>query len=242
MTERFNAEADQTIYGASGAGPAETPTGLTALGVGLGSGQSADNQERNSYTLFEYPIRWDDVADSLGRLSEKKQLEQLVDDLTVRDRELEDFINTNVVNGIVAGSNVTIDRASGIVTITAGTPAWTAFTPTITDGTNVATITNNNSAYTKFGSVVFARINCTATFGTATTPNRITNMPVNVKPAANLTFDRYGLGSGWCGAASVIMTCPLTTSGTRIDFTFPNGSGSALTAWDVGVTVNYEAA
>lgn len=125
MTERFNAEADQTIYGASGVGPAETPTGLTALGVGLGSGQSADNQERNSYVSFEYPIRWDDVADNLGRLTDKKQLEQLIDDMSVRDRELEDFINTNVVNGIVAGTDITINRASGIVTITAAqqTPA-----------------------------------------------------------------------------------------------------------------------
>lgn len=135
MTERFNAGADQTIYGASGVGPAETPSSLTALGVGQGSGQSANAQERNSMIGFEFPIRWDDISSNLSRLDQKKYLDDLVDDMTIRDRELEDFLNTNIVNGIVAGSNIAIDRASGVVTIsapnavTASTGTWT---PTVT--------------------------------------------------------------------------------------------------------------
>lgn len=123
MTERFNAGADQTIYGASGVGPAETPSSLTALGVGQGSGQSANAQERNGMIGFEFPIRWDDISSNLSRLDQKKYLDDLVDDMTIRDRELEDFLNTNIVNGIVAGSSMSIDRATGVVTIsTTATP------------------------------------------------------------------------------------------------------------------------
>lgn len=122
MTERFNAEADQTIYGASGVGPAETPSSLTALGVGQGSGQSANAQERNSTIGFEFPVRWDDISSNLARLGEKKPLEDVIDDLTIRDRELEDFLNTNIVNGIVAGSNIAISRATGVVTISSSVP------------------------------------------------------------------------------------------------------------------------
>jgi hypothetical protein len=242
VTERFDGLAQQTIYGASGAGPAEPVTTLTSVGVGQGSGQTATKQEANSMIAFEFPIRWDDISGSLAELTDKKKLDQLVDDLTLRDNILEDYLNTNIVSGIVAGSNVSIDRATGVVTISAAAPAWTTFTPTITDGSNTATITNNNSAYARIGSIVHARINCTATFGVSTSPQRCTGMPVNIKPAANLTFDRYGIGSGWAGAASVIMVASQTTSSDRIDFTYPNGSGGTLTAWDIGVTVTYEAA
>lgn len=137
MTERFNAEAQQTVQGQSGVGPSITVSSLTALGVGAGSGTSATAQERNSSIAFEFPIRWDDVSGSLSRLDEKKRLEELVDDMTVRDRTLEDFLNTNIVNGIVAGSNVTIDRASGVVTISAPNAV------TATSGTWTPTVTNN---------------------------------------------------------------------------------------------------
>lgn len=123
MTERFNAEAQQTVQGQSGVGPSITVSSLTALGVGAGSGTSATAQERNSSIAFEFPIRWDDISAYLGRLNEKKPLEDLVDDMTVRDRQLEDFLNTNIVNGIVAGSNITISRATGVVTISSSVPA-----------------------------------------------------------------------------------------------------------------------
>ncbi len=72
---------------------------------------------------FEFPIRWDDISGSLGDLSDKKKLEQLVDDLTIRDNLLEDYLNTNIVSGIVAGTNIAIDRATGVVTVsTTATP------------------------------------------------------------------------------------------------------------------------
>lgn len=131
MTERFDAEAQQTTQGQSGVGPSITVTSLTALGVGQGSGQSATAQERNSSIAFEFPIRWDDISANLARLDQKKYLEEVVDDMTTRDQQLENFLNTNVVSGIVAGSNITISRATGVVTIsapnavTASTGTWT---------------------------------------------------------------------------------------------------------------------
>lgn len=242
MTERFNAGADQTIYGASGVGPAETPSSLTALGVGQGSGQSANAQERNSMIGFEFPIRWDDISANLGRLNEKKPLEDLVDDLTIRDRDLEDFLNTNIVNGIVAGSNITISRATGVVTIAAATPAWTAWTPTISNGITNATVSNNNSAYTRIGSTVFARINCTATWGTATTPDRVTNMPVEIKPAANATIDRYVMGSGFANAVAILICCTSTVADDVAETVPVDSYPANATVWDIGATVTYEAA
>ena len=119
MTERFDGLAQQTIYGASGAGPAEPVTTLADVGVGQGSGQTATKQEANSMIAFEFPIRWDDISGALANLTDKKKLDQLVDDLTVRDNILEDYLNTNIVSGIVAGTNITIDRATGVVTISA---------------------------------------------------------------------------------------------------------------------------
>jgi len=123
VTERFDGLAQQTIYGASGSGPAETVTSLTSIGVGQGSGTSATAQEYNSMIAFEFPIRWDDISGALANLTDKKKLDQLVDDLTVRDNILEDYLNTNIVSGIVAGTNIAIDRATGVVTVsTTATP------------------------------------------------------------------------------------------------------------------------
>lgn len=170
MTERFNAGADQTIYGASGVGPAETPSSLTALGVGQGSGQSANAQERNSMIGFEFPIRWDDISPNLARLDEKKRLEDLIDDLTIRDRDLEDFLNTNIVNGIVAGSNITIDRAAGVVTISAPNAV------TATSGTWTPTVSNNglsaSGSYYQVGQLMTFYISVFFT-GTAVSVNSI---------------------------------------------------------------------
>ncbi len=119
MTERFDGLAQQTIYGASGSGPSETVSTLSAIGVGQGSGTSPSSQEANSMLLFEFPIRWDDISSGLADLTDKKKLEQVIDDLSVRDNILEDYLNTNIVSGIVAGTNIAIDRATGIVTISA---------------------------------------------------------------------------------------------------------------------------
>lgn len=239
MTERFNAGADQTSYGASGVGPAETPSSLTALGVGQGSGQSANAQERNSAISFEFPIRWDDISSNLGRLTEKRPLEEVIDDLTVRDRELEDFLNTNIVNGIVAGSNITINRAAGIVTITGAAPAWTTFTPDVYNGANTAaTVGNNNSAWMRMGSLVIVRINIKATWATNTYPTYITGMPVQLKAAVN---SPYGLGSAEVGGVPALMVNSQTSAASRIDFNH-NGTPAGTTAWGIGLTVTYEAA
>ncbi len=239
MTERFNAGADQTIYGASGVGPAETPSSLTALGVGQGSGQSANAQERNSMIGFEFPIRWDDISSNLSRLDQKKYLDDLVDDMTIRDRELEDFLNTNIVNGIVAGSNITIDRASGVVTITGAAPAWASFTPTVYNGANTAaTGSNNNSAWMRMGSLVIVRINIKATWATNTYPTYITGMPVQLKAAVN---SAYGLGSAEVGGVPALMVNSQTSAASRIDFNH-NGTPAGTTAWGIGLTVTYEAA
>ena len=118
MTERFNANAEGTTLGTSGIGPSSLGSNLVTLGLGQGSGQTANNQENNYFAQFEYPIKWDEVAGSLSELGDKKKLDQLLDDMTTRDQILEDYLNTNVVNGIVAGSNISINRASGVVTIT----------------------------------------------------------------------------------------------------------------------------
>ena len=239
MTERFNAEAQQTVQGQSGVGPSITVSSLTALGVGAGSGTSATAQERNSSIAFEFPIRWDDISAYLGRLNEKKPLEDLVDDMTVRDRQLEDFLNTNIVNGIVAGSNITISRATGVVTITAAAPAWTAFTPTVYNGANTAaTGSNNNSAWMRMGSLVIVRINIKATWATNTYPTYITGMPVQLKAAVN---SPYGLGSAEVGGVPALMVNSQTSAASRIDFNH-NGTPAGTTAWGIGLTVTYEAA
>lgn len=122
MTERFNAPSQQTTIGSSEIGPTEIVTNLSSVGVGQGSGQTATKQENNSFINFEFPIKWDDLAGNLGSLGVPKNLEQTIDDMTTRDRELEDFLNTNIVNGIIAGSNIAINRASGVVTISSSVP------------------------------------------------------------------------------------------------------------------------
>lgn len=240
MTERFNAGADQTIYGASGVGPAETPSSLTALGVGQGSGQSANAQERNSMIGFEFPIRWDDISSNLSRLDQKKYLDDLVDDMTIRDRELEDFLNTNIVNGIVAGSNITIDRASGVVTITGAAPAWTPFTPTIVGAAGAGTVSNNNSSYVRVGSIVHVRINCTVFFSPSSYPTRIDDLPVAVK-AANAAAD-YSTGMGDHGGFFAHYMRNSGTPNTRLSFTYPSQTVGNLNNWDIGSTITYEAA
>ena len=116
MTERFNANQDEIGISSSG-GPAGSGLDLTALGVGVGSGQTASFQENNSSLNFEYTLRWDDVVESLGRLQEKKYLGEFVDDMEMRDKMVEDYLSSNVVNGIVAGAGISINRAAGIVNV-----------------------------------------------------------------------------------------------------------------------------
>jgi hypothetical protein len=116
MTERFNANQEEVGISSSG-GPAGSGLDLTALGVGVGSGQTASFQENNSSLNFEFTLRWEDVAQNLGRLQEKKYLGEFVDDMEMRDKMVEDYLSSNLVNGIVAGAGVSINRASGIVTV-----------------------------------------------------------------------------------------------------------------------------
>jgi hypothetical protein len=120
MTERFNANQEEVGISSSG-GPAGSGLDLTALGVGVGSGQTASFQENNSSLNFEFTLRWEDVAQNLGRLQEKKYLGEFVDDMEMRDKMVEDYLSSNLVNGIVAGAGVSINRASGIVTVTSNT-------------------------------------------------------------------------------------------------------------------------
>ena len=172
MTERFNAPSQQTTVGSSEIGPTESVSSLSAVGVGQGSGQSATKQENNSFIGFEYTIKWDDLSGNLAKLNTPKSLEQMVDDLTVRDRDLEDFLNTNIVNGIVAGSNITINRASGVVTITAANQlpqAWTAFTPALSVGGSY-TLSGNGSRYVQIGKTVHVQLHCAYTTASAALP------------------------------------------------------------------------
>lgn len=115
MTERFNANQDEMGISSSG-GPAGSGLDLTALGVGQGSGQTSSFQENNSSLNFEYTLRWDDISDNLSKLDNKKNLNNFVDDMEFRDRMVEDYLSSNVVNGIVAGAGLSINRAAGIVT------------------------------------------------------------------------------------------------------------------------------
>lgn len=116
MTERFNANAQDTITVSNSGGPPGTGLDLTTLGVGQGSGQTASRQENNASIGFEFPIRWDDVASSLGRLGEKKYLGEFVDDMEMRDKMVEDYLTTSVVNGIVGQNGVAINKSQGVVT------------------------------------------------------------------------------------------------------------------------------
>jgi len=116
MTERFNANQEEIGISSSG-GPAGSGLNLTTLGVGQGSGQNATSQENNSSLNFEYTLRWDDISENLAKLGNKKNLNDFVDDMEFRDRMVEDYLSSNVVNGIVAGAGLSINRAAGIVTV-----------------------------------------------------------------------------------------------------------------------------
>ena len=117
MTERFNANAvdDGFSVSASG-GPAGTGQDLTTLGVGQGSGQTASRQENNASIGFEFPIRWDDVSENLSRLDSKKSIGEFVDDMEMRDKMIEDYLTTSVVNGVVGQNGVAVNRSQGVVT------------------------------------------------------------------------------------------------------------------------------
>lgn len=242
MTERFDGLAQQTIYGASGVGPAEPVTSLTAIGVGQGSGTTANAQEANSMIAFEFPIRWDDISGALANLTDKKKLDQLVDDLTVRDNILEDYLNTNIVSGIVAGSNVSIDRATGVVTISAGTPAWTTFSPVVKNlGGTTGTVSNNASAYVQIGKTVHVRLLARITFGTNSTVETF-GLPVAPK-----VLNALGVSMGTFFAIEMVgmtrfwgnLVGPSDAT-ARITF-YPSVTTSSTT-WDVGATITYEAA
>lgn len=116
MTERFNANQEEVGISSSG-GPAGSGLDLTALGVGQGSGQTGSFQENNSSLSFEYTLRWDDISENLAKLGNKKNFNDFVDDMEFRDRMVEDYLSSNVVNGIVAGAGLSINRAAGIVTV-----------------------------------------------------------------------------------------------------------------------------
>ena len=237
MTERFDAESEGTVYGMSGSGPAYVPGTLTSYGVGLGSGQSATFQENNSSLMFEYPIRWDDMVDDMRRLGEEKNVNQVVDNLTIRDRQLEDFLATNVVNGIVPGDNVSISKSTGVVTVSAGSPDWTNFTPTIVDSTSLAaTITFNYSRYTKFGKTIIVCIDCTATFtGVNTVPDQITNLPYNHNTAsAGGAYVGFGMMEQHFALARVE-----GVSDSIAKFYYPNGN-VAKQVWYPSMTLTYE--
>jgi hypothetical protein len=243
VTERFNANSEGTNISSSGIGPAGSGSSLVTLGLGQGPGQTANNQENNQFAQFEYPIKWDDVANALGRLGEKQKVDELLDDMSTRDRVLEDYLNTNVVNGIVAGSRVTIDRAAGVVTITAtdqiaALGAWTTFTPGLTGQLGgVATITNNASAYIKLGSIVIARASFTATFAVAQYPTTMTNFPFSIKAAGAAGTT---IGTGY-SRFDITMFAPASAS-TTASITINPGTPSNQLVWDTTAITTYEAA
>lgn len=108
MTERYNTEAR-----ASSDGSGE----VTTSGVGGGSGQSGVDQANNSFVGFEFPIKWDDLSDSLTKLNDAKKLNQYLDDMALRDNLLEDFLNTNIVNAIIGDTSIKTTQASGVVSL-----------------------------------------------------------------------------------------------------------------------------
>lgn len=242
MTERFDAEAQQTTQGQSGVGPSITVTSLTALGVGQGSGQSATAQERNSSIAFEFPIRWDDISANLARLDQKKYLEEVVDDMTTRDQQLENFLNTNVVSGIVAGSNITISRATGVVTITAGTPAWTAWTPTIVTTGSTVTMVSNASRYVQIGKTIHARLQCKVTLSVSDTILGY-RLPVN-NYDTTLSYEP-SIGTYYNTSSSAaeggVITMPVN-AGTTDYVKIRRFAANNSTTWELGSTVTYEAA
>lgn len=245
MTERFNANSEGTTISTSGIGPTGSGSSLVALGLGQGPGQTANNQENNQFAQFEYPIKWDDLANALGRLGEKQKVDELLDDMSTRDRVLEDYLNTNVVNGIVAGARVSINRAAGVVTITAASQApgaWTAFTPTVVMNSGAtASLSSNGSAYVQWGSIVHVRINCNAFVSPSSYPVRIDDLPVAIKAAVN-SATNYSVGMTESGGWSAHLLRNETTPNTRLIYYYPAGVPSNLNNWDIGATITYEAA
>lgn len=245
MTERFNANSEGTNISSSGIGPTGSGSSLVALGLGQGPGQTANNQENNQFAQFEYPIKWDDLANALGRLGEKQKVDELLDDMSTRDRILEDFLNTNVVNGIVAGTNITIDRASGVVTITAVNQlpqAWTAWTPTlVTAIPSTVTLVSNASRYIQIGKTIHAKLHCKVTLSASDTVIGY-KAPVN-NFATGLNYEA-SVGTYYVTASiaqSGVLTITenaATTGYVRFRYaTAPTG-----TSWELGATITYEAA
>jgi len=122
MTERFNANAEDAVGTSSSGGPFGSGQDLVALGVGEGSGQTASRQENNSSIGFEFPIRWEDVTDTLGRLQEKKYLGEFVDDMEMRDKLIEDYLSTSVVNGVVGENGIAVSKSQGVVALSITPP------------------------------------------------------------------------------------------------------------------------
>ena len=121
MTERYN-----TIATASSDGSGT----VTTSGLGGGSGQTTVNQANNYYAYFEFPIKWDDLSDSLSSLDDKKKFGQYIDDMSLRDNILEDYINTNVVNAVIGDSYISTSRASGVVGFGWQGPQFNIVSPT----------------------------------------------------------------------------------------------------------------
>lgn len=244
MTERFNANAEETSVGASGVGPQGSGTPINILGTGGGSGQSAisaDQQEANYFVDFEYPIKWDEVSGALAELGDKKKLDQLIDDLNTRDSLLEDYLSTNVVNGVVAGTDITISRAAGVVTINAANQrpgAWTAFTPTFAGPGQPFTVTNNASAYMKLGSLVIGRISCRVDPTTNGYPDRVTNMPFAI---ANANTGWYPLGGASFGGTQGQLIKYYADPSTTARFDYLTTPTSTVVPTETGAAFMYEA-
>ena len=121
MTERYNTLA---VASSDGSGT------VTTSGLGGGSGQTTVNQANNYYAYFEFPIKWDDLSDSLSSLSDKKKFGQYIDDMSLRDNILEDYINTNVVNAVIGDSYIKTSQASGVVSFGWQGPQFNIASPT----------------------------------------------------------------------------------------------------------------
>jgi hypothetical protein len=222
MTERFNANQEEVGISSSG-GPAGSGLDLTALGVGVGSGQTASFQENNSSLNFEFTLRWEDVAQNLGRLQEKKYLGEFVDDMEMRDKMVEDYLSSNLVNGIVAGAGVSINRASGIVTVSSNSTKTYKVGDTGPGG-GIIFFVDRFDEYSDFTYLEMAADS------TRVLRTWAQSTPTNYQTTSVTGASNAGLGSGSANTAAIVAqgnsntaTCAATycdslTSGTKSDW------------------------
>ena len=90
--------------------------------------------------------------------------------------------------------NDIIDHETRLANLAPLTAAWTAWTPTITQGATMS-ISTNTSAYLKIGSLAIVRCNVTFTSAGTLANTILVNVPAALATSSNFNYLSVGVGS-----------------------------------------------